>query len=106
MADQENRAENHKHEHEEEHEYKLEETPIRKVEVDLTGLTPTSPEVISKYPACVHGCLIYQTSDYQYWNDWSCSAWQVYCCQGHFRSSYNSIQKRNRAKHHHQIGLR
>ena len=49
MADQENHAHAPQHEHDEEHEYKLEETPIPRVEIDPTGLTPTSPEVISKY---------------------------------------------------------
>ena len=33
---------------EEEHEVVLEETPIEKVEVDPSTLTPTSPEVISR----------------------------------------------------------
>jgi len=33
---------------EEEHEVALEETPIEKVEVDPSTLTPTSPEVISR----------------------------------------------------------
>jgi hypothetical protein len=43
MADQEN-------EHEHEHDIILEETPIEKVEVDPSTLSPTSPEVISRYP--------------------------------------------------------
>lgn len=33
---------------EEEHEIILEETPIEKIEVDPSTLTPTSPEVISR----------------------------------------------------------
>jgi hypothetical protein len=41
MADQE---------HEHEHDIVLEETPVEKVEVDPSTLTPTSPEVISRYP--------------------------------------------------------
>jgi hypothetical protein len=32
-----------------EHEIALEETPIQKVEINPSTLTPTSPEVISKY---------------------------------------------------------
>lgn len=52
MADMQNHDENHEHEHEEEHEYKLDIAPIPKIEVDPTGLTPTSPEVISKYLFC------------------------------------------------------
>jgi hypothetical protein len=37
------------HENEQEPETKLEETPVEKVEIDPSTLTPTSPEVISKY---------------------------------------------------------
>ena len=44
MADQE-----HEHEQEHEHDIILEETPVEKVEVDPSTLTPTSPEVISRY---------------------------------------------------------
>jgi len=58
MADQENHEQNHEHEHEEEHEYKLEIAPIPKIEVNPTGLSPTSPEVISKYATCAYRCLI------------------------------------------------
>jgi len=46
MADQE-----HEHEHEQqehEHDIVLVETPVEKVEVDPSTLTPTSPEVISR----------------------------------------------------------
>ena len=37
------------HENEHEHEIQVEETPIEKVEIDPSALTPTSPEVISRY---------------------------------------------------------
>jgi hypothetical protein len=37
------------HENEHEHEIQVEETPIEKVEIDPSTLTPTSPEVISRY---------------------------------------------------------
>jgi hypothetical protein len=40
MADREN---------EHEHEIEVQETPIEKVEIDPSTLTPTSPEVISRY---------------------------------------------------------
>ena len=40
----------HEMEHEHEHEHDLvEDTPIEKVEIDPSALSPTSPEVISKY---------------------------------------------------------
>jgi hypothetical protein len=37
------------HGNEQEPETKLEETQVEKVEIDPSTLTPTSPEVISKY---------------------------------------------------------
>jgi hypothetical protein len=37
------------YENEQEPETKLEETLVEKVEIDPSTLTPTSPEVISKY---------------------------------------------------------
>jgi hypothetical protein len=37
------------HENEHEHEIEVQETPIEKVEIDPSTLTPTSPEVISRY---------------------------------------------------------
>jgi hypothetical protein len=36
------------HDGEHEHEIAVEETPVEKVEVDPSTLTPTSPEVISR----------------------------------------------------------
>ena len=47
MADQEHEHE-HEQEHEHEHDIVLQETPVEKVEVDPSTLTPTSPEVISR----------------------------------------------------------
>jgi hypothetical protein len=44
MADQE-----HEHEQEHDHDIILEETPVEKVQVDPSILTPTSPEVISRF---------------------------------------------------------
>lgn len=44
MADHEN-----ENELEHEHEIQVEETPVEKVEIDPSTLTPTSPEVISRY---------------------------------------------------------
>jgi hypothetical protein len=44
------------HENEQSPETKLEETPVEKVEIDPSTLTPTSPEVISKY---VHEATIH-----------------------------------------------
>jgi hypothetical protein len=37
------------HDNEPNPETELEETPVEKVEIDPSTLTPTSPEVISKY---------------------------------------------------------
>jgi hypothetical protein len=37
------------HENEQVPETKPEETPVEKVEIDPSNLTPTSPEVISRY---------------------------------------------------------
>jgi hypothetical protein len=44
------------HENEHDHEIQVEETPIEKVEIDPSTLTPTSPEVISRYLQQVNAC--------------------------------------------------